>query len=61
REAIIRAFADLVTRGVATDYDLLRAEMEDLLVTCVDFKPTFPIKKALNELAVLIEPQHRQE
>ena len=61
REAIIKALADLVIRGVATDYDLLRTEMKDLLVTCVDFKPTFPIKKALNELAVLIEPQHRQE
>lgn len=54
REAILLAMADLTRRGVITDSELIRTEMANMLITCVDFQPVFPIKKALNELANLI-------
>ncbi|MBT5875539.1 MAG: HEAT repeat domain-containing protein, partial [Candidatus Latescibacteria bacterium] len=54
REAILLAMADLTRRGIITDFELIRTEMASMLITCVDFQPIFPIKRALNELANLI-------
>ena len=54
REAIIHALIELIHRDVITDYEALVKETDDILVTCVDFQPTFPIKRTLNELITLI-------
>lgn len=59
REAVIRALIVLINRGVITDPDIVAAELHEIPVTCVDFSPTFPIKRALNDLAVVLKERQQ--
>lgn len=58
RKAVICALMQLVRRNLIADPDELQKELDNILITCVHFEPTFPIKQALNELNEVIR-QHR--
>ncbi|MCB9833533.1 MAG: murein biosynthesis integral membrane protein MurJ [Planctomycetes bacterium] len=47
RHAVVRAYHDLYRRGVIEDRDLLRSRLDDLLVTCDSFTPSFELKETL--------------
>ncbi|MBI4553024.1 MAG: glycosyltransferase [Candidatus Latescibacteria bacterium] len=59
REAVIRTLIDLMDRGLIPDLDALAVEVQDMLVTCEDFQPTFPIKRALNNLGTALKERQQ--
>ena len=54
REAILRAMIALIQRKKLPDPQLLREEMNQLLITCNHFDPSFPVKRALTDLDTAI-------
>ncbi len=50
RHAVVRAYHDLYRRGVIEDRELIRARLDDLLVTCDTFTPSFELKETLAKL-----------
>lgn len=47
RHAVVNAYVDLYKRGVVEDRALLVRRLEDILVTCDSFRPTFDLKESL--------------
>lgn len=58
RDAIVRAFINLIDRGVA-DPALIRRELEELLLTCDFFSPSFPLKNDLQKLIERLKEEAR--
>lgn len=58
REAVVRAFVDLLRRKVIQDTERLKTDMDSVLMTCGDFEPSFPLKRALGDLGRLL---HQRE
>jgi UDP-N-acetylglucosamine--N-acetylmuramyl-(pentapeptide) pyrophosphoryl-undecaprenol N-acetylglucosamine transferase len=58
RTAVISALTDLVRRHLISDLEALQQDLDNILVTCVHFEPTFPIKQTLNNLTEVIR-QHQ--
>ncbi len=50
RQALLRAVSHLLDRGVVRSGDPLVGRMDQLIPTCTDFTPTFPLKRSFNEL-----------
>ena len=58
RTAVISALTDLVRRHLISDLEALQQDLDNILVTCVHFEPTFPIKQTLNNLTEVIRQHH---
>lgn len=58
RTAVISALTDLVRRHLISDLEALQRDLDNILVTCVHFEPTFPIKQTLNNLTEVIRQHH---
>ncbi|MBI4530831.1 MAG: glycosyltransferase [Candidatus Latescibacteria bacterium] len=54
RDAMVRAIIQLLKRGIITDQDHVRQDLDRILGTCVDFQAFFPLKQALQELGKLV-------
>jgi HEAT repeat protein len=54
RDAAVRAIIQLIKRGVVKDRRQVRRDLDEILGTCVDFRPSFPLKQALQELGKLV-------
>ena len=50
RQALLNALRHLCERGVITPADPVLRRLENLIPTCTDFIPTFPLKRSLNRL-----------
>ena len=50
REAVLKALAMLVQRGVISDRQWLRAEISRFILTTTDFRPHFAIKETYRQL-----------
>ncbi len=50
RQALLMALSHMLHRGVVKPGDPILARLDQLIPTCTDFTPTFPLKRALNEL-----------
>ena len=50
RQALINAVSHMISRGVVPPGDPVLKLIDQLIPTCTDFTPTFPLKRALNEL-----------
>lgn len=50
RQALIKAVSRMVQRGVVPPGNPILDCLDQLIPTCTDFTPTFPLKRALNEL-----------
>jgi len=51
REAALQTTHDLIERGVLRDADAVEAALNNLLIPCPSFKPNFPLRGALRDLA----------
>ena len=47
RHAVVRAYHELYRRGVVEDRDLIRRRLDDILITCDSFTPTFALKETM--------------
>ena len=47
RDAVVAAYRRLAERGVVTDRERLRQRLDDILVTCESFYPSFKLKESL--------------
>lgn len=50
RQALLNALRHLFERGIITPADPVLERLGNLIPTCTDFIPTFPLKRALNRL-----------
>ncbi len=57
RQALLRAVEHLLVRGVITAGHPLVQSVEQLIPTCTDFNPSFPLKRSLNRLRQLNRPE----
>lgn len=51
REAALQTTHDLIERGVLCDADAVERALNNLLIPCPSFKPNFPLRGALRDLA----------
>jgi UDP-N-acetylglucosamine--N-acetylmuramyl-(pentapeptide) pyrophosphoryl-undecaprenol N-acetylglucosamine transferase len=51
REAALQTTHELIQRGVLCDADAVEAALNNLLIPCPGFKPNFPLRGALRDLA----------
>jgi murein biosynthesis integral membrane protein MurJ/undecaprenyldiphospho-muramoylpentapeptide beta-N-acetylglucosaminyltransferase len=56
RDAVVEAYLELFKRGVMSDRDRLSTLLDDVLATCDDFKPKFPLRERLLEARRLCRP-----
>jgi UDP-N-acetylglucosamine--N-acetylmuramyl-(pentapeptide) pyrophosphoryl-undecaprenol N-acetylglucosamine transferase len=59
RDAAVEAYLDLYKRGVLTDRERLSELLDDVLATCDDFRPRFPLKERLLEARKMCRPAAR--
>jgi UDP-N-acetylglucosamine--N-acetylmuramyl-(pentapeptide) pyrophosphoryl-undecaprenol N-acetylglucosamine transferase len=60
REAALHATRDLIERGLLCDAEAVEQALENLLIPCPGFKPNFPLRGVLRDLAQdLIRPHQR--
>jgi UDP-N-acetylglucosamine--N-acetylmuramyl-(pentapeptide) pyrophosphoryl-undecaprenol N-acetylglucosamine transferase len=60
RDAAVEAYLDLYKRGVLSDRDRLADLLDDVLATCEDFRPRFPLKERLLEARRMCRPPPRE-
>lgn len=51
REAALQTTHDLIERGILCDADAVERALNNLLIPCPSFKPNFPLRGALRDLA----------
>jgi hypothetical protein len=56
RDAAVESYLDLYKRGVLTDRERLSGLLDDVLATCDDFRPRFPLKERLLEARKMCRP-----
>ena len=61
RQALLNAFRHLFERGIITPADPVLKRLENLIPTCTDFIPTFPLKRTLNRLLNLRQSKAGEE
>jgi UDP-N-acetylglucosamine--N-acetylmuramyl-(pentapeptide) pyrophosphoryl-undecaprenol N-acetylglucosamine transferase len=61
RQALLSAVEHLLTRGVVTPGNQLVKSLEQLIPTCTDFNPSFPLKRSLNRLRQLNQLENGQD
>ncbi|MEE9394227.1 MAG: murein biosynthesis integral membrane protein MurJ [Planctomycetota bacterium] len=47
RSAVVKVYHELWKRGVVEDWQLLLSKLDDVLITCDSFNPTFALKEAI--------------
>jgi murein biosynthesis integral membrane protein MurJ len=50
RHAVVGAYYDLYKRGILEDRDLIRRRLDDILITCDSFTPTFELKETMSRV-----------
>jgi len=61
RQALLNALRHLFERGLITPADPVLKRLENLIPTCTDFIPTFPLKRTLNRLLNLRQSKVGEE
>jgi UDP-N-acetylglucosamine--N-acetylmuramyl-(pentapeptide) pyrophosphoryl-undecaprenol N-acetylglucosamine transferase len=59
RDAAVEAYLELYKRGILGDRDRLASLLDDVLATCEDFRPRFPLKERLVEARRMCRPPNR--
>ncbi len=49
RHAVVRAYYDLYKRGIVEDREFLTQQLDDILITCDSFTPTFELKESVRD------------
>ncbi|HYC77323.1 MAG TPA: murein biosynthesis integral membrane protein MurJ [Planctomycetota bacterium] len=60
RDAAVDAYVELFRRGVVVDRERLNAALDDVLATCEDFRPRFPLKERLLEARRTLRPAPKE-
>lgn len=60
RDAAVEAYLELYKRGVLIDRERIAGLLDDVLATCEDFRPRFPLKERLVEARKMCRPPPRE-